>query len=154
MTTFLRASVLAVASFGFALAVFADKPDDKPKVKVEIRRAESKKAEGLIEAKIEGTQKKVYLHKAADATNADIASARVIEDEFKLVSIEIVFTKEGAKKMANLSDEHKGKPVAIVVDGKVVSAPVLRVNINEKALITGDFTKDEAERIVKGITAK
>lgn len=154
MSTFLRASVLAVASFGFAAPVFADKPDDKSKVKVEFRRAETEAAEGLIEAKIEGSKNKIYLHKTPDATNADIFSARVIVDEAKRVSIEIVFTKEGAKKIATLSDEHKDKPVAILIDGKVISAPTLRGNVSEKALISGQFTKEEADTIVAGIISK
>lgn len=151
MIALLQASVLAVSSFGAVEPVFANNAGEK--VKVEFRRAETKNAEGLVEAKVEGTRTKVYLHKEADATNKDIASARVFEGDNKKVLIEVTFTKDGAKKIATLSGEHKGKPVAVVIDGKVVCAPVLRAPLTDKAQISGSFTKDEAEKIVKGLTA-
>jgi preprotein translocase subunit SecD len=46
---------------------------------------------------------------------------------------------------------HIGKPVAILLDGLVVMAPVLRTPIGASARITGSFTRAQAERIVKGI---
>jgi len=99
------------------------------------------------------TEDKIYLHKTADATNEDIADARVdtLNDP---VTVIVVFTKEGAKKMAKLSEEHKGKPVAILVDGKVIKAPIVRAAFRDQAAITGVSSKEEAERIVKGIKAK
>ena len=76
MITMTRAAVLAVASLGFAATAWADKPDDKPKVKIEFRRAETKPAEGLVEAAVPGSKEKIYLHKEADATSADIPRHR------------------------------------------------------------------------------
>jgi preprotein translocase subunit SecD len=146
------AMFLAATCLGGALT--ADKPDDKPSVKVEFRRAEKAAAEGLTEATIEGTKEKVYLHKTADLTNADVAEARVIVETDKHPAIEIVFTKEGVAKMKKVSEEHRNKPLAIVVDGKVISAPVLKAVISEKAMITGTFTKEEADRIAKGVKGK
>src|SRR5439155_25881752 len=69
--TALRACVLAVASFGFAVPAWADKPDEKPKVKIEFRRAETKPADGLTEAAVPGGKEKIYLHKTPDLTNED-----------------------------------------------------------------------------------
>jgi len=132
----------------------ANKPTDKPPFKVEFRRAERKPAEGLTEAIVAGTADKVYLHKSADATNADIIEARAAEDGQQRPAVEIIFTKEGAKKMAKLSEQHKDKPLAILVDGKVISAPVVRAQFSERALIGGNFTKEEVARLVKGINSK
>jgi preprotein translocase subunit SecD len=154
MTTTMRAAVLAVASLGFALPAWADDPDDTPKVKFEIRRAETRPAEGLVEAAVPGTKEKIYLHREADATNKDIADASVTEDPRKKPAVEVVFTKDGAKRMAAMSERHIDKPVAILVDGKVVSAPVIKGKFAERAVISGEFTKEEAERIVKGLGGK
>ena len=41
--------------------------------------------------------------------------------------------------------------MAILIDGQVVMAPVLRTPISASAVVTGNFTKAEAERIVNGI---
>ena len=153
MTTLLRVSVLTVAALGSVASVRADKPDEKPKVKIEIRRAETKAADGLIAATVAGTTEKVYLHRAADATNADVASARVVEDGEK-IAIEVTFTKDGAKKMAALCERHLDKPVAILIDGKVVAALVVKEKVSESAQISGTFTKEEAEKIARGLTEK
>jgi preprotein translocase subunit SecD len=146
--------MLAAACLGFAVPVWAAKPDEKPKVKVEFRRAETKNADGLTPATIAGTDEKIYLHKTADATNADIADARVGVDGACNPAIDVTFTKEGAKKMEALSEKHQDKPLAILIDGKVVSAPVVRAKFSDKAQITGKFTKEEVEKLVKAINAK
>jgi len=154
MRTMTRRSMLAAACLGLAMPVWAAKPDEKPKVKVEFRRAETKNADGLTPATVAGTDEKIYLHATADATTADIADARAAVDAAGNPVIEVTFTKGGAKKMEVLSEKHQGKPLAILIDSKVVSAPVVRVKFSDKAEITGKFTKEEVEKIVKAINAK
>jgi preprotein translocase subunit SecD len=131
-----------------------EKTDAKPRIKLEFRRAESKPAEGLTEKTVVGTTKKVYLHKTADATNEDVAEAGVAKDDQEHPTIEITFTEQGAKKMAKLSEQHKGKLLAIVIDGRVISAPIIRDPFSAKAVITGMFTKEEAEKLARGIKGK
>ena len=132
----------------------ADEPVEKPGIKVEFRRAETNPAAGLSEAMVTGTNGKVYLHKMADATNDDIAEARSADDGQARPVVEIIFTKEGATKMAKLSEQHQDKPLAILIGGKVVSAPVVRSRFSERVLITGNFTKEEVDNLVKGINGK
>jgi preprotein translocase subunit SecD len=139
--------VLALTALGTSFAMAAD----PPRAKVEFRRAETKAAEGLTEAKIAGSDTKVYLHKEVDLTNDDIAQVRVNEDKERGVSLEMTFTKEGAKKAAKLSEEHADKPVAILVDGKVISALTVRAKFGEKVAVSGNFTKIEAEKLAKSI---
>jgi hypothetical protein len=127
---------------------------DPPRVTVEFRRAETKPADGLTEAAVVGSGQKVYLHKAAEITNTDIAKAFPGLSDDRKYEVHLQFTKDGAKKMAKLSEAHRGKPLAILVDGKVVCAPVLLDIITEYASISGSFTREEVERIAKGIAAK
>lgn len=154
MHSLFRQSALMVACLGLVFPLASARPDDKPKVKVEFRRAETRSANGLTEATVVGTKEKVYLHKTADATNADIAEARAAVDDNNKPFIEITFTKEGAKKMAALSEAQKNKPVAILIDGEVISAPIVRAKFSARAQITGKFTKEETEKLVKAINAK
>jgi len=154
MVSLSRASLVVIMSLGYATQVWGDKPADKPRVKVEIRRAESEPADGLSEATVAGTNDKVYLHKSAELTNEDIAEARAAVDGQQKPVVEIVFTKEGAKKMAKLSEQHQNKHLAILVDGKVISAPIIRARISERALIAGKFTKDDVEKLAKEINGK
>jgi preprotein translocase subunit SecD len=123
-------------------------------VKFEVRRAESKPAEGLTEANVEGTEEKVYLHKEVELTNEDIVGARAVTDQSKANVVDVELTREGRQKLARLTKAHQGKPLAILVDGKVVAAPVVRDEVSGDARISGNFSKEEAERIAKGIQGK
>ena len=148
----------------------------QPRVKIEFRLAESEPAEGLTRATVVGKDEKVYLHREAVITNREIVEARVVKcpyftnrpragvarilgkkvrvwsfDIDNLFRIEVVFTKDGAEKMAGATEEHIGRPMAILIDGKVIEAPVVTARIYDKAAITGSFTEKEAERIAKGV---
>jgi SecD/SecF fusion protein len=51
----------------------------------------------------------------------------------------------GAKRFADVSTQHVGEPFAIVLDGKVISAPVIREPIvGGRGQISGNFTVGEA----------
>jgi hypothetical protein len=47
---------------------------------------------------------------------------------------------------------HLGKPVAILIDGSVVIAPTVKSAIGAAAIISGDYTQADAQRIAAGIT--
>lgn len=130
------------------------KAPEKAPVKVEFRLAEEEAAEGLTEAVAPSSNRKIYLHKTAVATNADLASARVTEDSQQNPAIAITFTKDGAKKMQEVTEKHVGKPLAILVNGKVVSAPTIRSAVSGEAQIVGLFTTEEVEKIVDSINGK
>ena len=154
MQAMIQNSLFAVVCIGLVGSASAEPPEEKSKLKIEFRRAETKPADGLTEAKVAGTDEKIYIPKTADATNADIASASVAVDRSLNPAIDVVFTKEGAKKMEVLSEKHKDKPLAIMVDGKVISAPIVREKFTSRAQITGKFTQKEVENIVKAINSK
>lgn len=122
-------------------------------VRFEMRLAEERPAPGLHEAKVSGTGRSIYLHDEAVVTNGDISAARAnrVGSVYK-VSVE--FNASGAEKMRVATGQHIGKPVAIIIDGEVIMAPVVWAPIDTSAEITGNFTKAEAERIVKGIIGK
>jgi len=152
----LRETLMAASLFACCVTTGPANQDvRKSPIKFELRRAESKPAEGLTEAVVEGTNEKVYLHKETAITNKEIAEAQATTDDSNKPAIAITFTKEGQKKFAELSREHQGKPLAIIVDGKVLCAPIVRDEISgNKAMIIGSFTKEEAEKIANGIKAK
>jgi len=124
-------------------------------VRFEVRLAEDKPAPGLREAKVQGSKRSVYLQKHVIATNSDIAAARVIEGNGPTqYAVGVEFNASGAEKMDAATKNQIGKPVAILLDGQVVVAPVLRDPIGASAVITGNFTKANAERIVNGIAVR
>jgi hypothetical protein len=121
-------------------------------VRFEVRLAEDKPAPGLREAKVPGSSGSVYLHNEVIVDNGDIAEARVVQGSSpSQYSVDIKFNASGAEKMRAATENHIGKLVAILLDGQVVMAPVVRSPIGASAVITGNFTKAQAERISNGI---
>jgi len=62
----------------------------------------------------------------------------------------IEFDSEGTKLFADLTKENVGKQIAIFLDGQVISAPTVQTSITDgKAVITGNFTLDEAKKLAQ-----
>ena len=121
-------------------------------IRFEVRLAEDEPGPGLREAKVTGSQRTVYLHNEVIVTNGDIASARAFQqDGTSNYGISIEFKPSGTNKMRDATAKHIGKPMAILFDGEVVMAPVVRSSIGSSAEITGKFTKAEAESIARRI---
>ena len=121
-------------------------------VPFEVRLAEDGPTPGLREAKVSGSDRSVYLHDEVVVTNSDIAAARVVQGGSPLqYGVGVEFNAAGAEKMRAATGSHIGKPVAILLDGQVVMAPVVRTPIGASAVITGNFTRTQAEKIVNGI---
>jgi SecD/SecF fusion protein len=60
-------------------------------------------------------------------------------------TVQLKFDSEGAKKFGQITEQYKGHRFAIVLDGIIQSAPVIRDAIyGGDAVITGRFTEEEA----------
>lgn len=58
------------------------------------------------------------------------------------------FSDEGGKKFADLTARNIGKPIAIVLDGEVLTNPVVQEAITGgRAQISGSRTMEEAEHL-------
>jgi len=124
-------------------------------VRFEVRLAEEMPSPGLREALVVGTNRKIYLHSEPVVANSDIAQAQVVQgDSASTFGVSLTFNAEGAAKMLRATQSHLGRPLAILVDGEVVITPVLRSPITTSAIISGNFTRSEAERIVGGILGR
>jgi preprotein translocase subunit SecD len=124
-------------------------------VRFEARFAETNFSPGLREARIAGSTDVVYLHPEVIVTNDDIADSTVIAGNApSSFNIAVTFTAAGAEKMRSATAAHIGRLLAILVDGEVVMAPRLRSAIGGSAVITGDYTRAEAERIANGMRSR
>src|SRR5262249_52268563 len=123
-------------------------------VQVEFRLAETEPGEGLIEVDTPDRRFKIYLHPDPLVTNKDITEARVVADEFGEPAIDVMFAAAVHQKLRDATKAHLGKPLAILVDGKVVTAPVLRFYFGTGARIHGQFARQEAERIARSLAGQ
>src|SRR4051812_38943851 len=66
--------------------------------------------------------------------------------------IEVVLTEKGSKAFADITRQSVGKRLAIVVDGKLLAAPRIEMEIpGGRALITGQFSTQEASELATKI---
>ncbi|OGM05822.1 protein-export membrane protein SecD [Candidatus Woesebacteria bacterium GWB1_43_5] len=100
----------------------------------------------LAFVEISGTDVQNQLYSPTDLTGADLKSAKVTFDSNSgspVVSIE--FTQVGADKFAVLTERNVGKPLPILLDGELITAPIVQEKITGgQAVISGDFGTDEA----------
>jgi SecD/SecF fusion protein len=92
-------------------------------------------------------RQKLLLEKEASLSGECIVDAQVKFDQsgFGEPYVSLKFNSEGAKKFARLTRNNVGRQLAIVLDGKIHSAPVIREPIpSGEAQITGRFTFQEA----------
>ena len=75
----------------------------------------------------------------------NITDARVGYDEFGNALVDLRLDSRGAAIFENLTGENIGRPMAIVLDGTVYSAPVIQGRIaGGRCSITGSFSVEEA----------
>jgi len=146
---FLAVRMLTVALTFISCAGLAPANNQEP-IRLEFRLAEREPADGLEEASVEESNEKIYLHKEAIITNRDVIEARATRSE-QSWEISIAFSKEGAVRMAQATAQHIGKPMAILINGKVVSAPRVNSTVSDRAAIFGSFTKEQAEKLASEI---
>lgn len=82
-------------------------------------------------------------------TGKYLKSASVGFDQFGKPKVDMEFNEEGAKLFEEITAKYIGKQIAIVLDGEVMSTPRVVEKIEGgRAEITGDFTVEEAKRLV------
>ena len=148
--------VLALVLAGTAATVLSALPLSLPALGVqsatalEVRLAESSPAAGLVEAVVQGSNQKIYMRPGSIVTGADVTGAQVIDAGGGHYSVNVAFTATASSRLAESTRTHMGRPVAILLNGRVIAAPVVRAMIRDSAVISGDFTKAEADLIAAG----
>jgi preprotein translocase subunit SecD len=94
-----------------------------------------------------GTPGTVYyvVRRASVVTGRDLRNARPTLDENNLPAIGFSLNSEGARKFGAATEANIGRQLAIVLDGRVQTAPVIQSRISDEGRISGSFTQQEAQ---------
>jgi SecD/SecF fusion protein len=98
---------------------------------------------------VAGTKEKPREERLLVKKKADLGGERVTASNAYYGNegwtVQLKFDSEGAKKFGQITEQYKGYRFAIVLDGVIQSAPVIRDAIyGGDAVITGRFTEEEA----------
>ena len=121
------------------------------RVLFELRLAEPEPVRGLaFEATVKDSDRKIFLHYTVVITNADIKSASVVETAGRF-DVAVTLTPEGVGKMAAATSRHVGRPLAVILDGEVVAAPMVKEPIGSRLVFGAHFTAADAKRIATAL---
>jgi preprotein translocase subunit SecD len=123
-----------------------------PKTRIEFRPATFTAQAGWSEMTVKETQQKIYLSETTIITSQDIASAEATFTEQGMPIVGITLTATGKQKLALATEQYLNQPIGIVVNGELLSAPVIREKITGGfAMISGIATAQEAKAIADGL---
>ena len=89
-----------------------------------------------------------YLVKrVAAVTGRDLRNARPSLDENNRPAVSFTLNSEGGRKFGKVSGENIGRQLAIILDGRVQSAPTLESRITTEGRISGAFTQEEVQNL-------
>jgi preprotein translocase subunit SecD len=95
-----------------------------------------------------GEENDSYLLGQIYVTGKDLVDARITQDELQKPAVSIKFNREGSDAFERATAANIEKQIAIVLDGTVISAPVVRARISGgEAQISGSFSYEEAVRL-------
>lgn len=78
-------------------------------------------------------------------TARDIRRARPSMGQFNQPIVQFALTPEASQVFGRATEANIGSAIAIVLDGEVLSTPVIRSRITDEALIEGAFSEREAQ---------
>jgi SecD/SecF fusion protein len=85
------------------------------------------------------------LRAEVEVSGRDIRHARAVQDDVGLPAVAFTLTPEGGRRFADLTARHVGRQLAIVLDDRVESAPVIQQAIaGGEGVIQGTFTPQAA----------
>src|SRR5215470_15486252 len=87
------------------------------------------------------------VRKAAAVTGRDLRSARPSLDENNRPAVSFTLNSEGAAKFGKVTGENVGRDLAIILDGRVQSAPRIDSRITSDGRISGSFTQEEVTNL-------
>jgi len=151
-----RAALILIAFFAAVLSAAGLSQDRSPSVRFELRLASMEKVEGWESAPGPVPSKTIiWISPEAALTNADVARAWPDHSGDGKPCVGILFTEDGALKLARLTKSHVSENVAVMLNGRVVSIPKIIGEISGgRILIEGNLTEEEAGSIAEGIMVK
>jgi SecD/SecF fusion protein len=94
-----------------------------------------------------GQPEKLLVKRRPELTGQDVAGARPVFEQ-RGYEVSLKLTRAGAEAFRRVTRDNINNRLAIVLDNEVVSAPNIQSEIpNGEAVITGNFTADEAKNL-------
>jgi preprotein translocase subunit SecD len=107
-----------------------------------------------------GAKEDLITKRAVEFAETDLESASLAESSEPIpeqrgkktkgnsTAIQIRLTEVAGKKMEQFSEKNLGKQIAILVDHEIVMAPTIQTIMGRNLMISGNFSPEEAKRMI------
>jgi len=121
-------------------------------IKLAFQLAEDEIVDGYEMKEMDST--KIYLNSKIEINEKDIDFViKSFDNQMEMPIIMLEMNQNGARKFTYLTTNNIGKKLAIVLNGKILMAPVIRDKIEGgKVQITGNFTSEKIDEMFKTLT--
>ena len=92
-----------------------------------------------------GTVRYYAVERSQVITGRDLRTARPGLGQFSQPVVNFSLAADGAQRFGRATEANIGRGLAIILDGKIVSAPKINSKISESGYIEGSFTQEQAE---------
>ena len=83
------------------------------------------------------------VRRTATVTGRDLRNAKPSLDEMNRPAVSFTLNNDGARKFGKATGDNIGRRLAIILDGRIQSAPVIENRITDQGRISGTFTQQE-----------
>ena len=95
-----------------------------------------------------------FVKKRWEMDGKNIIDARAVRDEYNRRKIVFRFDRKGTSDFANVTKKYKGRQLAVVLDGKLYTAPTIQTEILAgSGEITGQFSDEEVNNIANALVS-
>ena len=115
----------------------------------------------MLEKSKDGTYHPNYVRRKVELTGEYIVSAKADRDEMGRPVVAFRLNGKGGNIMRKLTRNciahgemnptDRGRQLAVVLDGEILSAPVIQSEISTRGQISGNFTMEEAQRLANDL---
>lgn len=110
---------------------------------LEFRLADDNDTAGWQKMEVRGSDKSVFVSNEVSLNGGHIEKVSFYKDLNGNPSVGLSLTDDGAKAMEETTSKNLKRKLAIVLNGKVVSALTIQETISKEVQITGRFDKDD-----------
>ncbi len=115
-------------------------------------RAVVEKGSAKSQALTDEDGREVFVSSTAIITPGDVESATIEGEDNVLIRFH--FKSSAHSKLKKATSSMIGKSLAVIIDGELISAPVVRDTFSSGVSVTGDFSREWAEGVVERANAK
>lgn len=111
--------------------------------KLEFRLANDNETPGWTKFELPRSDKPIFVSSEVSLDGRQIEKVSFFKDRDGHPAIGLSLTDEGGKAMLKLTSQNHEKKLAILLNGKVISAHTIRDRISKEVQITGKFNNDD-----------